>query len=162
MNNYFIDEITQKPLKIGSKYYIKCLKAKIQDNVDKKEIMQNIDYDTFYRSRNHYLFYQNHNFVVLTSYKQKNKFLSRVFVSRSKIFSQSPSCSIVSDQKGKSVGSILWDVDRLGRAVTTLGTGYCIYFLPAEKKQKRKNFPIPRPIGGVEIMAFLQPRVIEC
>ncbi len=47
MNNYFIDELTQKPLKIGSKYYIKCLKAKIQDNVDKKEIMQNIDYDTY-------------------------------------------------------------------------------------------------------------------
>ena len=47
MNNYFIDELTQKPLKIGSKYYIKCLKAKIQDNIDKKEIMQNIDYDTY-------------------------------------------------------------------------------------------------------------------
>lgn len=47
MNNYFIDELTQKPLKIGSKYYIKCLKAKIQDNVDKKEIMRNIDYDTY-------------------------------------------------------------------------------------------------------------------
>ena len=47
MNNYFIDELTQKPLKIGSKYYIKCLKAKFQDNVDKKEIMQNIDYDTY-------------------------------------------------------------------------------------------------------------------
>jgi hypothetical protein len=49
MNNYFIDELTQKPLKIGSKYYIKCLKAKIQDNADKKEIMQNIDliYDTY-------------------------------------------------------------------------------------------------------------------
>ncbi len=47
MNNYFIDELTQKPLKIGSKYYIKCLKSKIQDNVDKKEIMQNIDYDTY-------------------------------------------------------------------------------------------------------------------
>ena len=47
MNNYFIDELTQKPLKIGSKYYITCLKAKIQDNVDKKEIMQNIDYDTY-------------------------------------------------------------------------------------------------------------------
>ena len=47
MNNYFIDEQIQKPLKIGSKYYIKCLKAKIQDNVDKKEIMQNIDYDTY-------------------------------------------------------------------------------------------------------------------
>ena len=47
MNNYFIDELTQKPLKIGSKYYIKCLKSKIQDNIDKKEIMQNIDYDTY-------------------------------------------------------------------------------------------------------------------
>jgi hypothetical protein len=47
MNNYFIDELTQKPLKIGSKYYIKCLKAKIQDNDDKKEIMRNIDYDTY-------------------------------------------------------------------------------------------------------------------
>ena len=47
MNNYFIDELTQKPLKIGSKYYIKCLKAKIQDNVDKKEIMHNIDYETY-------------------------------------------------------------------------------------------------------------------
>ena len=47
MNNYFIDELTQKPLKIGSKYYIKCLKSKIQDNDDKKEIMRNIDYDTY-------------------------------------------------------------------------------------------------------------------
>ncbi len=47
MNNYFIDELTQKPLKIGSKYYIKCLKSKIQDNDDKTEIMRNIDYDTY-------------------------------------------------------------------------------------------------------------------
>ena len=65
MNNYFIDELTQKPLKIGSKYYIKCLKAKIQDNIDKKEIMQNIDYNTYLSLKKSLPVLSSSQFIVL-------------------------------------------------------------------------------------------------
>ena len=47
MNNYFIDQITQKPVKIGSKSYIKLLKDKIHEIHENKEIMNNISYESY-------------------------------------------------------------------------------------------------------------------
>ena len=47
MNNYFIDQITQKPVKIGSKAYVKLLKDKIHEIHENKEIMSNIKYDAY-------------------------------------------------------------------------------------------------------------------
>ena len=47
MDNYFIDKISNKPVKIGSKSYIKLLKAKLNDNNESKEILTNISYETY-------------------------------------------------------------------------------------------------------------------
>ena len=47
MNNYFIDQITNKPVKIGNKAYIKLLKDKIHEIHENKEIMTNISYESY-------------------------------------------------------------------------------------------------------------------
>ena len=47
MNNYFIDHITNKPVKIGNKAYIKLLKDKIHEIHENKEIMTNISYESY-------------------------------------------------------------------------------------------------------------------
>jgi len=47
MNNYFIDQITQKPIRIGNKAYIKSLKDKIREVHENKEIMNNISYESY-------------------------------------------------------------------------------------------------------------------
>ena len=47
MNNYFIDQITQKPIRIGNKAYIKLLKDKIREIHENKEIMNNISYEAY-------------------------------------------------------------------------------------------------------------------
>ncbi len=47
MNNYYLDQVTKKPVKIGSKAYIKSLKTKISDNYETKTIMNNISYESY-------------------------------------------------------------------------------------------------------------------
>jgi hypothetical protein len=47
MNNYYLDQVTNKPVKIGSKAYIKSLKTKISDNYETKTIMNNISYESY-------------------------------------------------------------------------------------------------------------------
>ena len=52
MNSYYLDEISKKPVKIGSKAYIKSLKNKIIDNYECKQIMTNISYDSYLKIKN--------------------------------------------------------------------------------------------------------------
>ena len=47
MDNYYLDQNTKKPVKIGSKAYIKSLKNKIIDNYECKQIMTNISYESY-------------------------------------------------------------------------------------------------------------------
>ena len=52
MNSYYLDEISKKPVKIGSKAYIKSFKNKIIDNYECKQIMTNISYDSYLKIKN--------------------------------------------------------------------------------------------------------------
>ena len=50
--NYYLDQHTKKPVKIGSKAYIKSLKTKISDNYETKIIMTNINYESYLKIKN--------------------------------------------------------------------------------------------------------------
>ncbi len=75
MNNYFIDQITNKPVKIGNKKYIKLLKDKIHEIHENKEIMTNISYESYLKIKdnlpklNENLFYCHVNDSVLVKNK---------------------------------------------------------------------------------------------
>ena len=52
MNSYYLDKISKKPVRIGSRAYIKSLKNKIIDNYECKQIMTNISYDSYLKIKN--------------------------------------------------------------------------------------------------------------
>jgi hypothetical protein len=52
MDNYYLDQNTKKPVKIGSKAYIKSLKTKLCDNYETKIIMTNINYESYLKIKN--------------------------------------------------------------------------------------------------------------
>lgn len=58
MNNYYLDQVTNKPVKIGSKAYIKSLKTKISDNYETKTIMNNISYESYLKIKDNLPIYQ--------------------------------------------------------------------------------------------------------
>jgi len=48
MDNYYLDKVTNTPIKICSVFYIKALKRKINGDIDdKKEVLSNIEYDDY-------------------------------------------------------------------------------------------------------------------
>ena len=52
MDNYYLDQNTKKPVKIGSKAYIKSLKTKLKSNYETKIIMANIGYESYLKIKN--------------------------------------------------------------------------------------------------------------
>ena len=62
MNNYYLDQITKKPVKIGSKAYIKSLKTKISDNYETKTIMHDISYESYLKIKDNLPKIDNHQF----------------------------------------------------------------------------------------------------
>ena len=47
MDNYYLDKVTNTPIKICSVFYIKALKRKINGDIDKKEVLSNIEYSDY-------------------------------------------------------------------------------------------------------------------
>ena len=47
MDNYYLDKVTNSPIKICSAFYIKALKRKIIGDIDKKEVLVDIEYDDY-------------------------------------------------------------------------------------------------------------------
>lgn len=47
MDNYYLDNVTNTPIKICSVFYIKALKRKINGDIDKKEVLSNIEYSDY-------------------------------------------------------------------------------------------------------------------
>ena len=47
MDNYYLDKVTNTPIKICSVFYIKALKRKINGDIDKKEALSNIEYSDY-------------------------------------------------------------------------------------------------------------------
>ena len=71
MNNYYSDKNTNKPVKIGSRSYIKSLKTKISDNYECKQIMSNISYESYLKIKdnlpkidNQFYCHQSNNVII--------------------------------------------------------------------------------------------------